>query len=408
MSYQAAKELEDAAAKYAGEAIKLDLQGSYGLAIQYYQRAISTLIKLCQLYPEYRLNQLYLQRAMQYQERVKALQKAYGLSFTQEGPELQPRAKEAPPTEQTMGEEAPAGLGVEPLKSSFSDLVVKEKPNVSWDEVIGLDDVKKMIRESIVYPTRRPDLFPLGWPRGILLFGPPGCGKTLICAAAAAELNAYFISVDAASIMSKWLGEAEKNVARLFSFARKLHTREEGRPVIIFIDEIDSLLGVRSQEVGGEVRVRNQFLKELDGVQEKGKNSHLYVIGATNKPWALDVPFLRRFQKRVLVPPPDQAARRRLFELYTRPLRLDADASLEELAKLTEGYTGSDIRDICQAVQLKVVSELFESGVADDPRALPRPIALRDFKEVIGSRKPSITPEIVRAYQAWAEAFGGL
>src|SRR6185503_3504280 len=109
---------------------------------------------------------------------------------------------------------------VETLKADFDDLVMKEKPNVSWDEVIGLDDAKRAIRESIVYPMKRPDLFPLGWPRGILLYGPPGCGKTLLAAAAAAEIEGYFINVDAASMMSKWLGEAEKNVSKLFTMAR--------------------------------------------------------------------------------------------------------------------------------------------------------------------------------------------
>src|SRR5574339_822870 len=125
------------------------------------------------------------------------------------------------------------------LGDEFDNLVMREKPNVSCHEVIGLDDAKRAIRESIVYPTKRPDLFPLGWPRGILLYGPPGCGKTLLAAAAAAEIEGYFINVDAASMMSKWLGEAEKNVSKLFSMARKLHDKE-GVRVLIFVDEIDS------------------------------------------------------------------------------------------------------------------------------------------------------------------------
>ena len=138
---------------------------------------------------------------------------------------------------------------VQQLKASFNELVIREKPNVKWDDVIGLDDAKRAIRESIVFPFERPDLFPLGWPRGMLLYGPPGCGKTILAAATAAEINGYFISIDAASIMSKWLGEAEKNVAKLFNEARKL--LEKGDPVIIFIDELDSLLGSRTNEVGG-------------------------------------------------------------------------------------------------------------------------------------------------------------
>lgn len=404
MSEAAAKELEDSAAKYAKEAIRLDVQGAYGLAIQYYQRAISTLIKLAQLYPDYKLNGIYLQRAMQYQERIKALQLAHGL--LPESAEEGGAPQEGEGARETV-QDRPA-VAAEPLKSSYQDLIIKEKPSVKWSEVVGLEDVKRAIREAIVYPVKRPDLFPLGWPRGILLFGPPGCGKTLIAAATASEIDGFFISVDAASIMSKWLGEAEKNVAKLFQSARRLMAKNQNQPVIIFIDEIDSLFGQRAQEVGGEVRVRNQFLKEMDGVADKGKNLHLYVIGATNKPWALDMPFLRRFQKRIYVPPPGLKARIELFRLYTMPLRMDGSVDLEELARLTDGYTGSDIRDICQAAQLRVVSELFESGMASDRNALPRPITMNDFREVLRNRRPSVAPEMVRAYMSWSESFQAL
>jgi SpoVK/Ycf46/Vps4 family AAA+-type ATPase len=205
--------------------------------------------------------------------------------------------------------------------------------------------------------------------------------------------------------MSKWLGEAEKNVAKLFQSMRKMI---ENGPVVIFIDEIDSLLGTRSQEIGGEVRVRNQFLKEMDGITDKGKNLHLYVIGATNKPWTLDWPFLRRFQKRIHVPLPNNEARAQMLRLYTAPLKMDSGISIDDLAELADGYSGSDVRDICQALQLKVVRELFQSGQAADKDSQPRSITLDDFKHVLETRKPSVSVEMLRAYANWSDNYKAL
>ncbi|MEM2497459.1 MAG: ATP-binding protein [Candidatus Nezhaarchaeales archaeon] len=369
------KGLEELAAKYAKEAIELDQRGVKGFAISKYQRAVEILLKLSQLYPDFSGRRVYLQRATEYQERVKYLQSRAASSSVQEG-----------------------GVGVEADR-----FVVKEKPSVKWEDVADLQEAKKAIMESLVYPVKRPELFPLGWPKGILFYGPPGCGKTLLAAAVCSEIDAEFLSVDAASIMSKWLGEAEKNVAALFNAARQ--SANNGCPAIIFIDEVDSLIGIRREEMGSEVRVRNQFLKEMDGVLNKGKNEFVYVIGATNKPWSLDEAFLRRFQRRIYIPPPSYEARLEMLKLYLRNLDLADDVSLEGLAIATDGYSGSDIASLCQEVQIKVVSELFEKNVED---AKPRKITMKDFEEVLGKRNPSISRDMIAAYESWNRRFGAL
>jgi SpoVK/Ycf46/Vps4 family AAA+-type ATPase len=392
----ASQELEKAATAYALDAVKMDKQGNKGRAITLYQKAIESLLQLVQLYPEYGLNKVYVQRAIAYQERIKALQGS--VSPIDVRKEMQREAEEA------------GGAGVEkatPEEAKDSaELVVTEKPMVRWEEVVGLDPAKKAVKEAIVYPVQRPDLFPLGWPRGILLFGPPGCGKTLLAAAVATEIDANFYSIDAASIMSKWLGEAEQNVAKLFNSARK--SANDGKPAIVFVDELDSLMGNHANEVGGEIRVKNQFLKEMDGIMDKGKALHVYVIGATNKPWDLDWAFIRRFQKRILVPLPDNHTRLSMLKLYMSTLQIHPDVDMQELARLSEGFSGSDIRDVCQSAQLSLIGEFFESGKASDRAAKPRALTMVDFRQIFEERKPSVSVEMLSLYNRWFEAFKAL
>jgi SpoVK/Ycf46/Vps4 family AAA+-type ATPase len=367
------EELEKMAVKCANEAILYDKQGARSLAMSRYDRSIEILLKLCTLYPEAPQTRLYTKQVESYKHRIQ---------------ELKDGSVENEPNQTTKT--------VKPQR-----LALTEKPNIKWNEIAGIHDAKKAIEEAVVFPIKRPDLFPLGWPRGILFFGPPGCGKTLLAAAIATEIDAVFYNIDAASIMSKWLGESEKNVSELFSSARQ--STENGKPGIIFIDEIDSLVGVRGDEVGGEVRTRNQFLKEMDNVLDKKRPIHVYVIGATNKPWALDEPFIRRFQRRIYVALPSPESRRELFNIFTKNLNLAKDVDLELLLEKTEGYSGSDLRDIFQSAQTRVVRELFEGNQM--AKKVVRPITMDDFREIIKRRKPSVSTQILNLYDKWFETY---
>lgn len=378
-SGSASEELESLAVRYANEAIQFDRQGSKGMAVSRYQRASEVLLKLCSLYPEAPTNKVYMEHIENYRRRIKEL--------NDQG--------------SRTGQSHSSQLTVEQTEH-FSPI---QKPNVRWNDIANLRDAKMAVEESVIYPAKRPDLFPLGWPRGILFFGPPGCGKTLLAAAIATEINADFFCIDAASVMDKWLGQSEKNVANLFQDARRASA--SGRPAIIFIDEVDSLVGIRTDEVGGEVRTRNQFLKEMDGISDKSSPVFVYVVGATNKPWALDEAFIRRFQKRIFVPLPNGEARTELVSIYSKELTLSGDVSVDELVRMTDGYSASDIHDIMQSAQIKVVRELFQSQKITE-RSRPRAISMEDIREILRKRRPSVSSDTLRFYDKWYERYKAL
>jgi vacuolar protein-sorting-associated protein 4 len=226
------------------------------------------------------------------------------------------------------------------LKEQISGAIIVETPNVKWDDVAGLHGAKEALKEAVILPMKFPHLFTgkrTPW-RGILLYGPPGTGKSYLAKAVATEANnSTFLSVSSSDLISKWLGESEKLVKELFELAR------QRRPAIIFIDEVDSLFGARSEKDSESARrVKTEFLVQMQGVGSDNEN--ILVLGATNIPWSLDAAIRRRFERRIYIPLPEAEARTKVFELNlgNTPHSLQHPDFIQ-LGRMTDGYSGADI-----------------------------------------------------------------
>ena len=230
------------------------------------------------------------------------------------------------------------------LKEQLQGTLVTEMPNVSWDDVAGLENAKRALKEAVILPIQYPQLFEgkrQPW-KGILLYGPPGTGKSYLAKAAATETKGRFFSVSAANIVSKFMGESERLIKALFELARK------NKPAVIFIDEIDSVLSARSEgENEATRRLKTEFLIQMQGVGKDDKG--ILVLGATNIPWGLDPAVRRRFQKKIYISLPEAKARKLMVKLNLGDTYNDlTDEQLEILGNLTEGYSGSDIYNLTQ------------------------------------------------------------
>ena len=285
--------------------------------------------------------------------------------------------------------------------------VLLEVPNVHWDDVGGLEDVKEELREAVEWPLKYPEAFTglgINPPKGILLYGPPGTGKTLLAKAVANESEANFIAIKGPEVLSKWVGESEKNIREIFRKAR------QAAPTVVFIDEIDAIAPRRGTDVNRVTdRLINQLLTEMDGIQE---NSGVVIIGATNRPDIIDPALLRpgRFDRLILVPAPDEKARLEIFRVHTRKVPLAEDVNLEELAKKTEGYTGADIEAAVREAAMLAMRRALQEGIirpgmkADQVRRRVK-VTMKDFEKALEKIGPSVGKETVEYYRKIQERF---
>jgi transitional endoplasmic reticulum ATPase len=271
--------------------------------------------------------------------------------------------------------------------SALREIMI-EVPNVTWEDIGGLGDVKMLLREAVEWPLRYADSFRrvgVEAPKGVLLYGPPGTGKTLLAKAIANESQANFITAKSSDLLSKWYGESEKHISEVFKKARQV------APAVVFLDELDALAPVRGSAAGEPrvtERIVNQLLSELDGLEElRG----VVVIGATNRPDIIDPALLRpgRFDELILVPVPDRGARREIFRVHMKRMPVSDDVRLEELVDRTEMYTGADVAYVCKkAGRLALREDLKATRVTR-----------RHFMEALKTTQPSVTEEAVRYYQ---------
>ncbi|CAK6434779.1 unnamed protein product [Pipistrellus nathusii] len=293
------------------------------------------------------------------------------------------------------------------LEPKMIELIMSEimdhGPPVTWDDIAGVEFAKATIKEIVVWPMLRPDIFTglRGPPRGILLFGPPGTGKTLIGKCIASQSGATFFSISASSLTSKWVGEGEKMVRALFAVARCQ------QPAVIFIDEIDSLLSQRADgEHESSRRIKTEFLVQLDGATTSSED-RILVVGATNRPQEIDEAARRRLVKRLYIPLPEAAARRQIVRrLMSREQCCLRQEELELVVQRSEGFSGADMTQLCREAALGPIRSLQAADLATITADQVPPIAYGDFEKAFSAVRPSVSPSDLELYENWNRAFG--
>jgi SpoVK/Ycf46/Vps4 family AAA+-type ATPase len=282
--------------------------------------------------------------------------------------------------------------GLKDVQPSALREVTIEVPNVKWGDIGDLEEAKEDLKQAVEWPLKHPDSFKkmgIRPPAGVLLFGPPGCGKTLLAKAVASESEANFISVKGPELLSMWVGQSEKGIRKVFRKARQV------APCIVFFDEIDSIASRRGMGSDSHVteRVVNQLLTELDGIEQ---NRGVIFMAATNRPDLMDPALLRpgRIDKLVKIDAPDEAGRKAIFKVHTKSVKLAKEVSLDYLVKNTEGFSGADIEGLIRSAALIALKEnKMKAG----------PVSKNHFESVLEKLKPTVTPKLEKAYDEFEE-----
>jgi transitional endoplasmic reticulum ATPase len=272
--------------------------------------------------------------------------------------------------------------------------VYVEVPSVQWADVGGLTDVKQELQEAVEWPLKKPEAFTrvgIRPPKGILLFGPPGCGKTMLARAVATESEANFISIKGPEIFSKWVGESEKAIREVFRKGRS------AAPSIIFFDELDSVAprrGTGSDDSGASEHVISQLLTEMDGIEAL---VNVVVVGASNRPDMIDPAILRpgRFDRLIFVPAPDHATRLQILKIHTRNMPLTEGVDLDQITRQAAGYSGADMEAVCREAGLISLRRDIET----------KSVTMEDFRDALERIKPSMTSEMEKWYQGFTKRF---
>ena len=435
--------IRDKAIAFVRDAVKEDHAGSYARAFKLYLMALEHFEVYLKYEKNPRMRETVTNRYKEYLARAEELK---GIV------EGEKRAKEVSGTS-ASGAQKPKGTEGEEdgelakMKGQLGGAIVTEKPNVKWDDVAGLQSAKDALKEAVVLPVKFPQFFTgkrKAW-SGFLLYGPPGTGKSYLAKAVATESDSTFFSISSSDLVSKWMGESEKLVSQLFHLARA------SAPSIIFIDEIDALCGARGENGESEAsrRIKTEILVQMQGVgSSSGK---VLVLAATNTPYALDQAVRRRFDKRIYIPLPDDAARAHIFRVHVGETPNDlTDEDYQSLGVATEGFSGSDIDHVVKDVLYEPVRKVQEAThfvtvkdpphaprVDDDPanteyyvpcspgepgawpssleelarlgyasRVLPPPISANDFRKVLLRARPTVAAADLEIHERFTREFG--
>lgn len=336
-------------------------------------------------------------------ETVPAKKKARGRGKPP-APSPASQRKQEPPSAEDEAKPSLKLKGVDSkLAHSILDEIVEEDSGVTWDNVVGLELPKRTLQEIVILPALRPELFTgLRSPaRGLLLFGPPGNGKTMLAKAVAHESKAKFFNMSASSLTSKWVGEGEKLVKALFAVAREM------QPSIIFLDEVDALLSRRGEsEHDAMRRIKNEFLLNFDGMRST-EGERVLIMAATNRPHELDDAALRRFEKRIYVPLPTLDARKMvLSNLLTKHHNSITAEQLDRLGRACEGYSGSDLTALAKDAALGPIRDLDYDTLRSMPANKVRKICLKDFERSMAQIRPSVSPDLILTLEQWNSRYG--